>query len=1317
MPDYKGNSGYFCSPQNNYTVREGVYIGKRNKKTVGKAITYWILAAFLTANLQAFSSDSDDHRNFEIVWEAPASIATPEGDIKKVLMHEHALHFEAYGFLPVYPIHFPDKALDSVTLIVNRSVDVREDELGMIEFNELSHAPLVRAKTQYSGGQTGTGVWVLPFYIDSLSGKIRKLQAFTLDYTEKSDDSYRESIYRKTDIFESVLSSGQWYKIAVTEDGVYRIDYDFLVALGVEPSTIDPRNIRIFGNGGYMLPQENNAEVPDDLMENSVIVAGENDGQFNPEDYILFYGLSPHKLKLEQDTDEIYVDYLNNLYSDTTYYFLNLSGTPGLRIATREDLGSSYPLIETFDQLLKYELDQLNILNSGREWYGEKYDLKTVYDYFFDTPGLSANTEVKIISSVMAGAYNPTYFELDVNGFIVGRQEMDMIPDTRYGVKGKMKTDTFTISTSIFPDNTDQLALKMEYVKSGINDFSAGYLDYLNIWCMRDLAVYEDQTHFQSVESLENQYSTFSIVENGEGFKIWDITDPFHPYEQLSDSDNGFTRFGTETVDLKQFVIFSETNLLTPYPAGKVANQDLHGRVTPEFIIIAYPEFTLAAERLENHRIQRGMTTEVVTTEQIYNEFSSGSQDVSAIRNFIKYRYDNGAGSNTLKHVLLLGRGSYDYKDRIENNTNFVPIYESRNSLHPIYSYSSDDYYAFMDDGEGTWEESFLGDHIMDITVGRIPVISSFEATDVINKIILYESDPRSYGPWRNDIYFVADDGDGTDGIRHSSDAEKLSVMVDTAYSNFNIGKIYVDAFPQIIEPGYQESPEARKAVDDAIKSGALLMNFTGHGNEFQWTSERILDNSMVTRWENLYQLPFFVTATCEYGRHDDPGLRSGAEFGMINKRGGVIGLVTTSRPVFASTNYILNRAFYTQVFSKVEGKYQTIGEIFKNTKNESLNGSVNRNFSLLGDPSMKLAYPEQNIVIDRINEIPIDTELDTLKALNNVRVSGKITDPGQFHLTSFNGVLTAEVYDKVEQVETLGTEDPVMQYDIRDNLIFKGDVTVTSGNFEFQFVVSKNIDYEIGEGKISLYAVNENEDLDAAGSNIDIPIGDISEDFIPDDLPPEIEMYLEDTTFVEGDLTSDHPRLIAHLFDESGINITQSELSEGIVATMDDEVNYSLNKFYTADIDDYRSGTVAYQFTELEEGPHYLVLRVYDTHNNMAEGYLEFVVGESHELVIKNLLNYPNPFRDETTFSFEHNRSGEDLEVTIQIYSVNGNLVRVIEGETVNSEFRVNDIIWDGRGGSGKKLETGIYIYRVYVRSLVDGAKNEDFEKLVIIN
>lgn len=1237
--------------------------------------------------------------------------------MKKTLDFEDALFLPDYAYSPLFVIDL-ETEVEEIRLRINQSEALTDEEISVLDFNDFNESPLIRLHHLAGNNLRKTRILILPFFLDPESGIIHKLISFAIDYTSFRSEPGSSVIYRKKDINESVLASGLWYKLGIRNNGIYKIDYNFLNNLGIDPGTINPKHIRIFGNGCYLLPQKNDENIPQDLTENSIMVVGEEDNHFDPEDYILFFGLSPHKLELiETGPSEYQIDYVNNVYSDTSYYFLNLSDTEGARIGTKENKGTTFPEIRIFDHLIKYELDQINILNSGREWYGEIFDIKTTYEFSFNVNGLSSNEQIKVISKVMASSYNPSYFELELNGFILGQQTVDPIPNTRYGLKGRERVDEFEINSGILPGFTESLDLNMTYVKGSSTELSIGYLDYLNIWCKRDLAVYEEQTIFQSVESSRNLNSTFSLNDNGEEVNIWDITNPFAPSIQEFTRSNGKIKFGTDTELLRRFIVCTNQNLFVPESVILLENQNLHGSSTPEFIIITPTGFLTAANRLKSHREQMGISTEIATKLQIFNEFSSGAQDVSAIRNFIKFRNDNAVAPGTLKYVLILGRGSYDYKDRIQNNTNYVPIYESRNSLHPIYSYSSDDYYTFLDDGEGEWEENFIGDHMMDVSIGRIPVTTSFEASDVINKIIIYETDSRSNGSWRNDIYFVADDGDGVDGIRHANDAEKLSVLVDTSYSNFNIGKIYVDAFPQIILPNKQESPEARKAVNDAVKSGALIMNFTGHGNEFQWTSEKILDNSMVTKWENLYRLPFFVTATCEYGRHDNPNLRSGAEYAMINKRGGVIGLVTTSRPVFASTNYILNRAFYSNVFEKVDGKYQSVGDVFKNTKNESLNGPVNRNFSLLGDPSMKLAYPDRNIQIEKINEAPIDPQADTLKALKKVTVEGKIYDVDQSHMGEYNGILTATVYDKSARLQTLGTQDPVMSYTLRNSLLFNGDVSVEAGGFKFQFIVPKNISYKLGDGKISVYAIDIAGRVDASGSNIHIPVGGSNDIIDQDDIPPEIHMYMEDTTFIDGDLTSDHPKLIARLFDENGINITRNGVNQGIIATLDDRQEYILNAFYKADMDDFQQGTLSYQFSELEEGRHILVLKVWDTYNNMAEGQLEFLVGESHEFILKNLLNYPNPFREETTFSFEHNRSGEDLEVIVQIYSLNGGLVRVLKGVTVNSAFRINDIHWDGTTGSGKKLESGIYIYRVYVRSLVDGAKNEDFKKLVIIN
>jgi hypothetical protein len=1275
------------------------------------------LSFFLTGMLLPGISVGQIQQEHTITWEQPSTVPVRQGDAITMLKFKGANYHAEFFYLPVFQIEIPGKMIRSFRLEDFIHVRLSEEELRLIEDIPVGDHPEIYKKVLVSGDTYITRIGILPFMKDPRTGEVSKILSFVAEYEVGEIPSAPGRNLRKSELGNSVLSQGTWYKLAVLEDGIYKIDYAYLKSMGIPVENIDPRNIRLFGNAGGMLPQANNIERPEDLTENHIEVVGELDGRFDQQDYILFFGKGPHSLELKENGGAVNLEYHHHDYSDTSFYFITAGNEPGMRVSARQDLGAGYPMINTFDYLFYYEMDQYNILvqwgsGSGREWYGEIFRIKTSYDFEVPVPDLVPNSSVRVISAVMAQSYTPSFFRLSLNNADLGEQEMDVIPNSTYGIKGRERLDEFEISSASLGENPEKLVLRYNFTR-GNSTLSDGYLDYFNIWCMGELKTYADQVRFRSVASLINPVSTFEIRDTGESMRIWDISDPLRPVIQEVSSLGDSHLFGAETSTLKEFVMFNLNNAKTPVRHSVLSNQDLRGMSTPSLLIITHPLFLPAAERLAAHRKQHGINAEVVDVFKIYNEFSSGRQDVTAIRDFVKYLYDN---NNRLASLLLFGRGSFDYKDRLSFNTNFVPIYESRNSLHPIYSYSSDDFYGFMDDDEGEWAETFFGDHAMDIGVGRLPVKSLAEAHTVVDKIILYETNENCYGPWRNNIYFVADDGDGTDGTRHSKDADRLSVQVDTAFSNFNIRKIYIDAYEQIIQAGMEEAPEVNEAIRNAVKNGALLINFTGHGSENQWTRENIVNISSINQWDNIFKLPLLVTATCEFGRHDDPQKISGAEYALINDRGGAIGLVTTARPVFASTNFILNQSFYDHVFHKVDGKYQTLGEIFRKTKNTSLNGSVNRNFSLLGDPSMKLAYPEREIVLDKINERVLTQGNDTLKALKKVEISGMVRDPDHQILNGYNGILTATVFDKAQVKQTLGTQDPVMVYTERNGILFRGDASINNGKFIFEFVVPKNLDCQIGEGKVSLYAIDVTTGMDASGSNLDLMVGGIPEDLPADNIPPDAVLYLEDTTFQFGDLTSDHPNLIADIFDENGINLLENETSKGMVVILDDQQEYVVNQFYKANLDDYRFGRLVYQLSELEEGRHTVLLKVMDTHENLTEAYTEFIVGEDNSLILQHVLNYPNPFTDETRFSFEHNRSGENLSVRIEIFSSKGQLVKTIVGETKYSEFRVNDITWDGRGESGQKLESGLYIYRVFVRSLVDGAKNTEYEKLVLI-
>jgi hypothetical protein len=582
----------------------------------------------------------------------------------------------------------------------------------------------------------------------------------------------------------------------------------------------------------------------------------------------------------------------------------------------------------------------------------------------------------------------------------------------------------------------------------------------------------------------------------------------------------------------------------------------------------------------------------------------------------------------------------------------------------------------------------------------------------VVDKLVDYANARNTIGNWRNEVFFIADDGDGN---LHQRDADKLATMVDSSFTQFNTNKIYVDSYEQVETSIGESAPGVNEAIDQNIHKGGLIFNFTGHGSPTRWTSETILNISSITEFENGDRLPLFVTATCEFGRHDNPKAISGAEYLLLNPKGGAIGLVTTSRPVFSSTNFILNKAFYDNIFKKEEGKFQSLGEVFRKTKNQSLNGSINRNFSLLGDPSMTLAYAKNDIRI--VADENAYQPGDTLKALGKVKLSGEVITANDQIDTDFNGKLVMTVFDRANEVETLGHEGATMRYLVRDNIIFRGEARVTNGAFEIEFIVPNNIDYQFDQGKISMYAYDTSTYRDAAGADIDFVVGGKSDDVINDNTPPVITIFINDTTFINGGITGPDVSLVALLEDESGINTTNSATGEEMTIILDDSLTYRANHYYVAAPDNYQKGWVTYPFKDLSMGTHKMQLLVWDVHQNFSQAEITFRVTEENEIRIEHLRNYPNPFQDRTEFVFEHNRAGEDLEINIELFTSTGMLVKQMNYVIENSPSRISDIFWDTRQQNGSNLLGGLFIMRIGVRSLADGSKNYANHKFVKFN
>lgn len=1102
----------------------------------------------------------------------------------------------------------------------------------------------------------------------------------------------------------SPLRSGKWSKFSVTEDGIYKIDFNQLRSAGFDPAGIDPRNISIYSNGTGMLPQANAAPRINKLQEISIQVVGESDGVFNTNDYILFFGQNPDTYFYDVQKDIFY--YENNLYTDKNFYFLTVSSQPGKRIIDNQNLEGPHPVINTFNDFFYHEDEKHNELKSGRDWFGEQFELTTELSLKFDIEGIVNNSIMKIVSQVMAQSFSPASFQLSINNTLVLTQPVNAIANTQYGIKGRQVVDTIALNASSVNTGAGKTQTFTYQYTKGSSGKSIGYQDFLLVNVERNLKLFENQTLFRSATSLTNATSKFEIESLSSNSSVWEVTDPFNVRNQLFQLNGSKGFFSTTTDQLKSFLAASGDNYKVPIFENVVAPQNLHSGLSADLLIVTHADFKSEAIRLASHRQSlNGLNVLVVTTEEIYNDYSGGKQDPTAIRDFAKELYSNG-----LDNILLFGRCSYDFKNRISKNTNFVPTYESRNSLSPLETYSSDDYFTFLEMNEGEWIESASGDHTLDIGVGRLPVKTLQEAKIVVDKLISYDVNPKAFEPWRKEILFVADDGDFN---LHQSDADKLAKDIDAGYAQFNTQKLYLDAFAQISRPSGQISPDARNALLKALQKGMLIVNFTGHGSEKIWLQERILDEELIDEWSNKNSFPLLVTATCEFGRHDDPGQISSSELTLTKKDGGAIGLVTAARPVNASTNAFLNKAFYEALLSKENGSFKDLGSIFKETKNNSVNGVSNRNFSLLGDPSMKLAMANREIMATKIST---SYGSDTLKALSRVIIEGEVFTNG-IKDENFNGKLSATLKDKEFSFNTLGDENPIFTYKNRSNALFRGEATITDGSFQMEFILPKNMAYQVGLGKLSLYARNKDNTLDAIGGSISFKIGESEIDDGSDKSPPSIKLFLGDTTFINGGIVSSTTQLVARLSDNSGINIANYGIGNSLTVILDNDQTFEAGDYFIADLDKFTSGTLTFPLDNLQPGKHTIELKVWDVYNNPATAKVDFVVTDGNQIVIEDLTNYPNPFSDFTTIQFAHNRAGDDLEVFASIVDMAGHPVSKMAYLIPSSQYLVTLQEWKGTNTAGTKLSNGIYLLRVSVRSLLDGSKNERISKLIILN
>ena len=1097
-------------------------------------------------------------------------------------------------------------------------------------------------------------------------------------------------------ILSSVLSSGKWFKIAVTEDGIYRIDFTKLKQLGLE----NPSNPKIFGNNYGQLSYFNDGSGPDDLREIAIFTYTGSDGVFNEGDYLLFYGKGTSRWTYDYSTMDF--SFLRHNYSDTAFYFITSGQAKGKRITTRSlpiippDLTSSVS-----DALYIYETEAENILHSGREWYQPaSYAKDTEVNPGFKDIVTSEKTRYTI--KVLARASVTTHFRLSENESLLSTA-------TVAGVNMSSTTGIYAQSSQAegeaLPSSSSPV-YKISFENNG--EISAkGWIDYVKIHARR-FNKFDGQTmHFTDSKSVgPGKITEFTMTSSADAIVIWDVTDPFSakiiPYVRTEDA----VTFKMPTDTLKTFIAFLTGNAKTAViQSTPLPKQDLHSSTPADMIIVTHPLFRSFAERLAGfHENNSGLISLVVTPEQIYNEFSGGIPDIAAIRNFLRMKYINQKDSgHPLKYLLLFGDGSFDNKTLPPGNTNFVPTYQTQNSNVVISSFTSDDFYGLLGDGEG----EDIGTE--DLGIGRITVSDTAEAGIVVSKIEKY-LDPSNQGDWKNVVCIAADDEDGN---THMSDAEGLADLIKENAPWVNVDKIYFDAFNQISTSTGQFYPDVTQAINERINDGTLVFNYIGHGNENSLGHERVVTSEIIDQWKNITKLPLFITATCEFSRFDDitinsvtgniTGKFSSGEKILLDKKGGAIALMSTTRLVYSAPNYELNRNIFTVAFERdAEGNALRMGDIIRIAKNRSGSNTNKRNFLLLGDPAVRLSWPwHGNIVTDSVNEEPVGEPTDTLKALSLISVTGHIEDNAGNNSDDFKGVVSPQVFGKPSEVQTMANDGgQKMKFEIQNNILFSGKTRAVNGRFRFTFIVPRDIDYLYGKGKISYYAFDDGRDVN--GSFSDIVVGGFSNTNNTDTEGPVISLYLNDTLFHGGGITDSNPRLLALVEDKAGINTAGTGIGHDLSCWLDDDRanSYILNNYFENDFGSYSKGRIIYSFSGLTEGSHSLTLKAWDNFNNSSEESIVFFVDKGEKFMLKNLMNYPNPFAEDTKISAEHNKPDELLDITITILSMNGEIIRILNTSQPATGYRLAPIKWDGNISGGKRAGRGVYPYSMTIKT-----------------
>lgn len=1262
----------------------------------------FLLFIFVTINLVAQNSTNE---KIEIKWEQESAVVTSKNSsIKVPVVEGQSLDSKQL------PFFFKSWNIPKGQEVDNYSIsNIQYSTISSARFSDLSVNLIpkkISSSLEISNARNKSFLVLEVSPLVYENGVLRKVISFEINYSLRvkvNSAKYRSS----KKISNSVLSTGSWYKFSVDTTGVYKLSRSFLQSLGINTKGINPKNIKIYGNGGQMLPFKNSDFRYDGLQENSITVIGEDDGNFDSDDYILFYALGPSAW--ENETSSSVVKHQMNIFSDESYYFITVDGDVGKRITNELPVTDTPVLqLDTYNDYTFYEKDEINLYTVGQQWFGESFSFETSHTFHIPFNNIDSDFPVTVKVRGVAESSRTSTMAVNVNGataFTINYPAVQLGGLTHaYAREGK----------SDLSISGNGVTVQMSYNNNG-NPSAKAHLDYIEVIGTKRLIAADNQFGFRNFEVINTIGVVAYHIENSNNIsEVWDVTDFLNPRIIDNSSTTSSFDFNAYGGELKKYQVLVDSDYYTPTSLNNSAilNQDLHALQDIDYVFVTRDFLINSAEKLAAYHRRKGLIVEVVNLEEIYNEFSSGSPDLTGIRDFVKHLYDGASSdANKIKYVCLFGDASYDYKDRISGNNNIVPVFEAYDSFNLANSYVTDDYYGMMDHNEGLLTPSDK----LDIITGRIPVDNMQQADAVVKKILNYYS-TNSLGDWRNKVTLVADDIDrnGEQVLQ-----ENMELIADGIKANkpiLNVKKIYADAYVQEISSGGERYPDVNDAIDNEVDRGTLLIDYFGHGGEDGWASERILEIPQIQGYNNINNLPLVITITCQFTKFDNPNRLTAGEYLTWNTNGGAVSLITTTREIYINVGRAINNELIKHLLS-FNGEDYSIAEAMMHVKNEF---STNQRLFIysIGDPAMKLALPKPEVKITHMNGVAISQSLDTIKALSHISFDGIVADVNGAIIPDFNGEVSTTVFDKEINKTTLDNDNfgIIMEFDALESKIFKGRATVENGKFSFDFVAPKDLRIAYGFGKLSFYAddkVNEK-----AGYNFDVVVGGINPNAPEDTEGPKIQLYMNDENFVDGGNTNESPFLVAVLEDQNGINTSITAVDHDIVAILDgDQTNqYILNDFYQTELNDYTTGKVKFPFRDLEPGLHTLELCAWDTYNNSSCATLSFIVVNDSDLILDNVLNYPNPFVNYTEFWFNHNKPNEPLEVQVQIFTVSGKLVKTIN-QTVNSDGNLSRTInWNGLDDFGDKIGKGVYVYKLKVKSLLSNVTAEKYEKLVIL-